>query len=287
VGASEIGLPTRGAVIVSSSRTFQHKIGFCKVLGRIAPVDPHADPIRFELNLPDNWNGKAVQFGGGAFNGYLHESDGLGSTVVGEKNKPGPLARGYATFGSDSGHHRHYLFLPDALNALNAKFALNDEQRKNFASDSLKKTHDVAVALMRVRYSSAPRRTYFIGGSTGGREAMMVVDRWPEDYDGVMAAYAAWNQIESDLQFIRVSQALYSKSGWLPAAKTNCSAMPCSGLVMLKMDSMMASSAIRLLANSTRTVCDVQMARTIADAFLTPRNIQCQSLPPSLLQISK
>jgi pimeloyl-ACP methyl ester carboxylesterase len=190
------------------------------VLGRIAPIDPHADPIRFEVNLPDNWNGKAVQFGGGAFNGYLHESDGLGATVVGEKNKPGPLARGYATFGSDSGHHHHYLFLPDALNALNARFALNDEQRKNFASDSLKKTHDVAVALMRVRYSSAPRRMYFIGGSTGGREAMMVVDRWPEDYDGVMAAYAAWNQIESDLQFIRVSQALYSKSGWLPRTKT-------------------------------------------------------------------
>ena len=65
---------------------------------------------------------------------------------------------------------------------------------------------------------------YFIGGSTGGREAMMVVDRWPEDYDGVLAAYAAWNQIESDLQFIRISQAMYTKgkdgqSGWLPAAK--------------------------------------------------------------------
>jgi hypothetical protein len=218
--ASDIALPTKGAVTVSASHIFQQQVGFCKVMGRIAPVDLRADPIRFELNLPDSWNGKAVQFGGGAFDGYLHESDGLGPTVVGEKNKPGPLARGYATFGSDSGHHHRYLFLPDALNALSAKFALNDEQRKNFASDSLKKTHDVAVALLKVRYSSAPRRMYFIGGSTGGREAMMVVDRWPEDYDGVMAAYAAWNQIESDLQFIRVSQAMYSKNGWLPRTKT-------------------------------------------------------------------
>jgi len=54
---------------------------------------------------------------------------------------------------------------------------------------------------------------------------MKVVDRWPENYDGVLAAYAAWNQIESDLQFIRVSQAMYTKgpdgqSGWLPTAKT-------------------------------------------------------------------
>ena len=220
VDQSEIALPTRGAIVTSAKHVTAPWGSFCKILGQVRSVDPAAEPIRFELNLPDAWNRKAVQFGGGAFNGYLRQSDGLGTTVVGQKNKPGPLARGYATFGSDSGHHHHYLFLPDILNALNAKFALNDEQRKNFASDSLKKTHDVALALMRVRYQAVPARMYFIGGSTGGREAMKVVDRWPADYDGVIAAYAAWNQIESDLQFIRVSQAMYSKSGWLPPAKT-------------------------------------------------------------------
>ena len=98
--------------------------------------------------------------------------------------------------------------------------ALNDEERKNFASDELKKTHDVAMALMKTYYGAGARRMYFIGGSTGGREAMMVVDRWPAEYDGVIAAYAAWNQVESDLQFIRISQAMYSKDGWLPPGKT-------------------------------------------------------------------
>lgn len=229
VDASRIGLPTRGAIVTSAHLQHSPTGGFCKVLGTIQSIDPAAQPIRFELNLPEAWNRKALQYGGGAFDGWLKQSDGLGPTVVGDKRQPTPLARGYATFGSDSGHHHRYILLPDILNALNARFALNDEERRNFASDGLKKTHDVAVALIAARYAAPPARMYFIGGSTGGREAMMVVDRWPADYDGVIAAYAAWNQIESDLQFIRVTQAMYAKlpgpggklqSGFLPSAST-------------------------------------------------------------------
>ncbi len=225
VPAADIALPTHGALVHTAKRMGGPGGGFCKILGDIRSVDAHAHPIRFEVNLPESWNRKAVQFGGGAFDGYLHESDGLRQTVVGDKRQPAPLARGYATFGSDSGHHHHYFLLPDIVNSLSARFALNEEERKNFASESLKKTHDVAISLMRARYAEAPTRMYFVGGSTGGREAMMVVDRWPADYDGVLAAYAAWNQIESDLQFIRVSQAMYRKypdgqSGWLPPATT-------------------------------------------------------------------
>ena len=219
VAAATIGLPTRGATVLKTKR----QDGFCEVSGEIRAVDPAAMPIRFAVELPDTWNGKAVQFGGGAFDGYI--PDVRGATVLGDTRGPTPLQRGFATFGSDSGHHHHYLLLPDRFNALSAKFAQNDEQRKNFAGDSLKKTHDVAVALMQARYGSKPQRMYFVGGSTGGREALMVVNRWPADYDGVLAAYAAWNQIESDLQFIRISQALYNKgpdgqSGWLPGSRT-------------------------------------------------------------------
>jgi pimeloyl-ACP methyl ester carboxylesterase len=225
ISSRDIGLPTAGAVVRSARQTQSSGGPFCKVLGEIRSLDPAANPIRFEINLPESWNRKAVQFGGGAFNGYLRESDGLRVTVVGNRRKASPLEQGYTTFGSDSGHHHHYLLGPDVLNALNARFALNDEERRNFASDGLKKTHDVAVVLMTMRYGAKPSRMYFVGGSTGGREAMKVVDRWPEDYDGVMAAYAAWNQIESDLQFIRVSQAMYVKgpdgqSGWIPPSKT-------------------------------------------------------------------
>ena len=189
-------------------------------MGRIHSVDPHANDIRFELNLPDQWNGKAVHFGGGTFDGYLAPANGRGRTAVGIVSQPTPLERGYATFGSDSGHHRNYFPFPDAVNALNAKFARNPEQQRNFAGDAIKKVHDVAVAIMVKRYGHAPAHTFFAGGSTGGREALRAAERYPNDYDGVLAAYAAWNQIELDLQFIRTSQALYAKGGFLPPSKT-------------------------------------------------------------------
>lgn len=223
--AADLGLPTAGGVVQSAHHVRGPGGGYCRVLGQIRSIDPAADPIPFEVNLPQNWNGKALQFGGGAFNGYLRQSDGRGHTVLGDKGEPIPLAQGYATFGSDSGHHKCYLLLPDIFNLVNADFGVNDEERKNFASDGLKKTHDAAVILMQARYKAAPRRMYFIGGSTGGREAMKVVDRWPADYDGVLAAYAASNQIETDLQFFKVSQAMYAKgkngqAGWMLPSKT-------------------------------------------------------------------
>jgi len=78
----------------------------------------------------------------------------------------------------------------------------------------------VAVVLMKARYGRAPRRMYFIGGSTGGREALRAAQRYPADYDGVLAAYAAWDQAELDMQFVRTAQALYAPGGFLGYTKT-------------------------------------------------------------------
>ena len=220
-----IALPTRGAHVTSAKLTHTGAMEFCRVLGEIHSVDPAAQPIRFEVNLPSQWNRKALQFGGGGFDGSLALSDGLGVQEVGIRRDPTPLERGFATFGSDSGHHHRYLLLPDKYNALKADFAANPEERLNFAHDGLKKTHDVATFLIKSRYGSPATRTYFIGGSTGGREAYFVTQLWPEDYDGVLGAYAGWNQVQLDLQFLRVSQAEYrpgdkNTRGWLPTSKT-------------------------------------------------------------------
>jgi feruloyl esterase len=220
IAPAEIGLPTTGAEVTSARLKRSGAAEYCKVLGEIRPVSPTAQPIRFELNLPTQWNQKAVHYGGGSFDGALSLANGLATPEVGIKGDPTPLQRGFATFGSDSGHHHHYLFLPDALNALNSRFALNPEERLNFAHDALKKVHDVAVQLIQRRYGMAPRRMYFLGGSTGGREAYFVTQLWPRDYDGVLGAFAAWNQVELDLQFVRVSEAQYSKGGALPGSKT-------------------------------------------------------------------
>jgi pimeloyl-ACP methyl ester carboxylesterase len=220
LSATVIGLPTTGADVTSAAVRYAGEMAYCRVMGRIHPVDPAADDIRFELNLPEQWNGKALQYGGGTFDGYLAATDGLGRTTVGVKSQATPLTRGYATFGSDSGHHHRYFPLPDAINAVNAKFARNPEMQRNFAGDALKKVHDVAAELMERRYGQAAKRMYFIGGSTGGREALRVAQRFPADYDGVLAAYAAWDQVELDLQFMRTAQALYAPGGFLGRAQT-------------------------------------------------------------------
>ena len=239
VAADEIGVPdrqtqvkgmkreleNRGARVTSAREARLKGVPFCKVLGEIRSVDPAAQPIRFELNLPGQWNGKAVHYGGGGFDGSLVAANGLHTPEVGIDGTPTPVERGYATFGSDSGHHHHYWFAPDEYNAVKARFALNTEERRNFSRDALKKTHDTVVVLMKTYYGEPPRRMFFLGGSTGGREAYFVTQLWPLDYDGVLGAYAGWNQVELDLQLIRVAQAEYRKGdrltrGWLPKDKT-------------------------------------------------------------------
>lgn len=105
IPASELTLATNGVKIVSAecvSLEEDREIQFYKVLGQILPVDSDCPKINFEVNLPLNWNGKLVHFGGGGFNGYL--VTGLGA-VPGEKaTRKTALQRGYATCGSDSGH---------------------------------------------------------------------------------------------------------------------------------------------------------------------------------------
>jgi feruloyl esterase len=221
IPSQDLGLPTRGASIKSANLMHDRRGEYCKVFGIVRPADASAQVIRFEVNLPTNWNHKAVQFGGGTFDGWLGgPTSGLKHGPLGVANDPVPLARGFATFGGDSGHHKRYFPLPDFLNTVNASFARNDEQRRNFAHDALKKTHDAAVFIMEQRYGIRPSRMFFLGASGGGREAYSVVQRWPEDYDGVLGAYAVWDPVELALQYIRLSQAIYTKGGYLPRSKT-------------------------------------------------------------------
>jgi feruloyl esterase len=65
------------------------------------------------------------------------------------------------------------------------------------------------VFLVKARYGvDAPSKAYFAGGSTGGREAVSVAQRWPADWDGIIAWYPAWNQLSAMLGGHRASRAL-------------------------------------------------------------------------------
>jgi feruloyl esterase len=213
IASQAIGMPTTGAVVTSSVIVPAAGTGvaavaeFCKVLGDINPVDPVAPKIKFQINLPSNWNGKALMFGGGGYNGVL--ATGLGNVPAGPSDKPAPLARGYATFGSDSGHQAN------ANGSRDGTFGSNDEALKNFSSDAIKKTRDVAINIIQMRYAARIQKTYFAGGSTGGREALFAVQNWPQDFDGAIVLYPAWNAASLDLQFGRITREL-AKSGAYP-----------------------------------------------------------------------
>jgi hypothetical protein len=151
---------------------------YCKVLAQIEPNDANAPPIRFELNLPVEWNGRALQYGGGGFNGVV--ITGLGLPPAMPYDSASPLARGFATYGTDSGHESKPGEPPQI-------FALNDEAFLNFAHVAYKKVHDAAATLIERAYGRKADRTYFMGSSEGGREALTMVQRYPKDFDGIFA----------------------------------------------------------------------------------------------------
>ena len=212
IAAFAIGLPTTGARVRSTAivqTPGPAPNDYCKVLGFISPVDPTAPEINFQVNLPAKWNGKAVQYGGGGFNGTL--TTGENTLRDAPPNIPSPLAQGFATFGTDSGHQA------SSLPEIQA-FALNDEALVNFAYASYKKTRDVAAAIIASRYDRAPSRVYYFGGSEGGREGLMMAQRFPADYDGVVSVVPVINWVALQMSGTR-SGIAQQNGGWLNANK--------------------------------------------------------------------
>lgn len=206
IPASAIGLPTSGGMVTEAKVVAAAGTGVaavpehCLVNARIAPVDANAPNILFRTALPTAWNGKAVMFGGGGFDGSIPSV--TANVPAGPTGQPAPLARGYATFASDSGHQAN------ALGSQDGAWGLNDEAVRNFGGDALKKTRDAAVFLLKARYAAVPTRSYFAGGSTGGREALAAIQRWPADWDGAIAWYPAWNDVAALLGGHRANIAL-------------------------------------------------------------------------------
>ncbi|MEM5365697.1 tannase/feruloyl esterase family alpha/beta hydrolase [Paraburkholderia azotifigens] len=209
--ADTIAIPTHGAHVESatliSAQTPGNGAGeFCRITGVIRAIKGTTPDIRFDLNLPRRWNGRALQVGGGGYNGTV--VTGIG--VMPFSPIRAPLAQGYVTFGDDSGH---------VGNSSLAVFGLVDESVVNFGYAHLKKMHDAALALIARIYGRPPGRTYFAGGSTGGREGYTVMQRFPDDYDGVIADSPALNFSGVRLIGVRVGQAEYATpGGFVPPA---------------------------------------------------------------------
>jgi feruloyl esterase len=151
-------------------------IAFCRVVG-VAKPNPDSQ-IGFEVWMPassSDWNGRYQQVGNGGFAGVIPFS-ALAAA----------LQAGYATAGTDDGH--------TGINGsvLDGSWAIGHHPKiVDFGFRALKETSDKAKAIVQAFYGSAAKRSYFVGCSDGGREALMQAQRFPDDFDGIVVAAPA------------------------------------------------------------------------------------------------
>ena len=139
--------------------------------------------------LPDDWNGRFLMGGAG---GYVGSVQNQFEATVHE---------GYATVGTDAGHTAF---------ALSAGCASHNDRRiADYGHRAVHRTADVTKALIVAYYGRPPAHSYFIGCSNGGREALMEAQRYPADFDGIVAIAPAFNFLEIATAFVRNLQAQY------------------------------------------------------------------------------
>jgi Tannase and feruloyl esterase len=151
-------------------------IAFCDVTGDI--TTPGTNTIEFELGLPVLFNTNFLFIGGGGFNGYIPTG------VV----DPGVEA-GFATAYTDSGHESVFASTPYAgLSALDGSWALdNTAAQEDFSYLGVHATTVIAQSITTGYYDSSSLTSYFDGCSTGGREALVEAQKFPDDYNGIIA----------------------------------------------------------------------------------------------------
>jgi feruloyl esterase len=146
-------------------------------------VDGVPYAIRMELRLPAEWNGRLVFQGGGGMNGYV--APAYGGNINSQSVHPGALARGFAVVSTDTGHV--------AKHGADASFARDQQAKLNYAYAAIGKVAQHAKGLAAALGGRAPERSYFLGCSNGGREGMLMAQRYPTLFDGVLAANPAFN----------------------------------------------------------------------------------------------
>ncbi len=206
------GALVQTAVAVSATAKDNPNGDFCKVTGIVKPHNPTSPDLEFEVNLPAAWNRRVLQMGGGGYDGTL--VTGLTGFTLQPANVDNPLKQGFVTVGTDGGHK--------SAAGFDGSFAMDDEALRNFGKESVKKGHDVAIEIIKKAYGRAPERSYFIGGSQGGHEALDAAARYSDDYDGVVAHYPAYNVTLLHLGSLNAGRAVYEGGGaaWLSPAKT-------------------------------------------------------------------
>lgn len=141
--------------------------------------------IRWMMRLPTNWNGRFYFAGGGGTNGNL--GDAFGGAA---------LANGYAVVSQDAGHNNA---VNVTVEAGTATFGYDPRARIDFGYRSYDLVTQVGKQLIELYYGERPEFSYYVGCSEGGREALVMSQRFPHHFDGIVAGNPGMDLHKSSL----------------------------------------------------------------------------------------
>ena len=207
---------------------------YCRVDGTIdertgSDGKPYA--IGFAVALPESWNGRFLFQGGGGLNGNVGLPIGAGFAG----SRPA-LTRGYAVVSTDSGHKGQ---------VFDSSFFNEQEAALNFLYQAIGKVAPVGKAIVAAHYGKPADHSYFVGCSTGGREAMIMSQRYPRYFDGIVAGAPAMRTNFSNLADKYVTVALNS------VAPKDASGKPITTKALSESDK-------KLVIDSLLKACDAQ-----------------------------
>ena len=156
----------------------------CEVAGSIAKrtgIDGYPYEIKFRLRMPADWNGRFFMEGGGGTNGSLSAATGS----LGGGQTATALSRKFATIATDGGHDNAVNNNPNALGTV--AFGMDPQARLDMGYNSYDQVTQAGKAAVAKFYGRGPDKSYFMGCSEGGREGMMLSQRFPQHYDGIVA----------------------------------------------------------------------------------------------------
>ena len=171
----------------------------CRVMAVAKPVTDSEIHLEVWLPSPEQWNGKFLGTGNGGYSGSLS------TTEMSEA-----LTLGYAVAGSDTGHQGGDL-----------KFGAGHSEKINdWGFRAIHVMTENAKLIVRAYYGRFPQRAYFTGCSTGGHQALSEAQRYPADYDGIVAGDPGNDRVHLNANFLWAYTALHKEPGNdLPAAK--------------------------------------------------------------------
>lgn len=173
-------------VEITAATELDKPVPHCKVDGTIS------SSVGFSVWLPEDWNGRFAMGGQGGFAGSIdNQAESFGRV----------LEKGYATAATDTGHQ---------AGAIDGSWALNDLQAiLDYAHVAVHRVTGVAKDMTSAYYGKGLETSYFLGCSNGGREALQEAQRYPDDFDVILAGAPALDFDGTAAAFLYIDQRMY------------------------------------------------------------------------------